>query len=170
MRWSSFVLGLAVVFLSVQASAEDSSPATAPLHLLTAEGGAIMAAQSGGSTYSFLFRYLPEYTLSGSKSDIAVGLDLGYSVFGSVTNVNFSVIEYGAQASYRIDEHWGARLFLGAQTWTGGFGGTSFFFGPEIQYHFRSERSLLDHVFLAYTPDFQSSVAHELSAGIGVAF
>ncbi|MEO5970655.1 MAG: hypothetical protein ABIQ95_12065 [Bdellovibrionia bacterium] len=146
--------------LSIQPSSEIA------LNLAQIQFGPIMALQGGGSSYSLMVRYLPEY----SCDRFALGLELAFSSFQNAGSATFAVTELGIHGSYSIDPSWSVRLLLGAQSWTGS-NGVAFFVGPEAQYHFQfKELKWIEGLYLSYTPVFQTTLAHLLSAGVNLRF
>ena len=133
------------------------------------ELGPNMAVQSGGRTsYSVLTRWIPQYHLTPSLS---FGLDTGVTFFKLQSSSKVVAVEYAATLSYQF-EQLGVSLYLGGQSWSGGYYSTGFLVGPEISYQF-SEKILhvIQKIYFSYTPVIlPQSTIHEMSLGTGFDF
>lgn len=128
--------------------------------------GPTMGVQGGGSSFSLLVRYLPEYSFGA----FALGPDLAFCTFGNAGGAEFTVTELGLHTAYLIDENWSVRLLLGAQSWAGN-NGVGFFLGPELQYHFQlTHLPWLNGLFASYTAVMQANTAHLTTAGVTLKF
>lgn len=131
--------------------------------------GGGLGIQGGGSSYSLMGRYVPEYKFNSKNrpSYFGAGFDLGVTGFNNVGSPNFLVIEYAAYGSYHLGLHWDFRLFAGLQTWTDGQG-IAPFFGPKIIYHFDEEPTWfwIDGVFASYDAILHSHFASVIGVGL----
>jgi outer membrane protein OmpA-like peptidoglycan-associated protein len=170
-RWFGWILlSSAALFVSpCEAAKKSSRDFKSGWRWADAHLGADVALQGGGSSFSAIARYVPEYRSSEGLRDkyFGAGFDLGITGFINAARPRFLVLEVGAFGSYHLDEHWDFRLFVGAQNWTDGQG-VGLFFGPKVLYHFESEPGILgiDGLFLSYDAVLLSNFAHILSLGV----
>lgn len=166
----SFSLSLQAVAKADEA-ANSAESAASPYNLYSVQAGATAAFQGGGSSISFVARYMPEYRFSGGDfmSKLGAGIDFGVTAFNNAGDSAFLAIEYGAFASYHQD-NLECRLLLGGQRW-GSVIGSTFFTGIEPLYYFPKDTlPLIDAVFVSYEVLFFSNTAHEISAGVQIKF
>ncbi len=155
------LIGLASSF----ARAEDANT----FNLRTAELGATLTLQSqGGSSYSSIARWLPEYQLT---SQYRVGVDLGFTIIKLKDTLRLPVFETAAFGAYQINQCIDTRLLIGAETITGGSYGTAFMAGAIVDYSF--SEPVLNYIhgaFFSYNVSFYNLALHQLALGLQFKF
>jgi hypothetical protein len=175
-------LSLSLLFINLTARADEERMPAKPTDYRVDSGqnifdpksfqlGAVVALQDGGSSFSVLGRYKPEFKFEKASTEhyFGVGFDLALSSFNMRGESAFLVVEYGAFGAYHFSPRVDFTLYVAAQTWTSG-NGTAFSLTPQFNYHFENRSSLVDGVYLSYNTVFKSSFVSIFGVGVNFNF
>lgn len=186
MKRSLFVLGMLVLTCAgiVEAADARRAPASAPatsatrsgrpaqryreegtFHAFALQFSGLGVWQSGGSSYSGMFAWAPQYNFT---SELGLRANLGASILKSNASDYFTVLDYELLLNYTFITEWEVEVGGGAMTWVNR-GGTR----PAVSatYAYKPKEKLFDFVdsiFATYTRVFITDNAANL-VRLGVA-
>lgn len=138
-----------------------------PLSTFRLEAMAVFKGNKS-STNTAMLSWRPDYQFN---EKLAMGLDLGYSLYKQSNGNRFDVFEYALTATYRITGPWSAEIFAGAQTWMVYDNATKFMMGANGKYTFDQKLfKVFDHVTAGYSTVSQDKNYNILRLGAGIQF